>query len=1125
MSSREKVVKSELSGVLDTFMSGKKKALAKSLGKDEGDTKFLNIIEFIDKFNLLPQGLFPVQRFIVKMYYNVPLNDTLPEDVRHRIKITDRTGRETGVEMTEVEYLEYLYSQKRCNLRKQDGKDRRELILVIGRRSGKSMLSSIFAAYEMYKLLCRGNPQSYYGAPHGNEIRVLCIANDKEQASIVYGEMLGHVEAVDYFKTSVANSTQSYIRFRTENDRQKYGNNGKATIVATFKSSIAKGLRGRGIMCAILDEIAFFVDDGKCSRLSSNILTDFGFISLDQILTGANVDRSRIGWTDIDPVGIVQENGHRTTATRIYYGGVQKTRKIVTKSKYSIEPTPEHRLKVMGPDGNIDWKYVRDIIPGDFIGVNRSTNLWPEKELDCSQFHRSDFVRKTQVARIPLVLDPNLGEFLGILCGDGTWKSSDLTSLVQVTGGCEQFLPVVQDHFARYFDSFNTSRKPVHDHNTCEVSPWKVTKESAPFRSFLNSLGYRLEVTKSTKSIPWSILKSPKPIVASFLRGLFETDGGLEQNGRTISFTTASKQLAEETQLLLLNFGVTSSIYWKKNKNYPDRFYYYLRIIGHESRRIFRDEIGFITDRKNADLNRGVDFGRDASNTIPHQFNRLRKILESIPKGSTAKKGDDARTRITKLISSSADHKRRSTISYDSARRLVSLGKEVGADSVLMSELESICDKNYFWDPVVSVEESEGEVADLFVPDGNEYVAQGMTNHNSSAERVYRAIVPSIAQFSPKDPDNKHKPMTLPNGELAPSDGRVILISSPDAKEGFFYRQYQIAMSNSKAASNMLMIQAPTWEVNPTLSPDYYETEYYKAPASFMTEHGAEFSDRVRGWIEDYRVLADCIIPDLRPQPRGIPRDPHFAGFDLGLTNDGSAIALTRINEGRIELVYHEIWYPKMSWKEANPHLPAPLTDYANHLEHVERLDMSEIAEWLLQISKRFYISKGVFDQWSGIPFEQELHRRNLKQFEMRNFFVSHSSQAYQTFKMFMYNKQLALYDYPTNATAEDMDQSKARHSPLITELLELQATSAGKNMVTVEAPKVVGKHDDQSDALARSVMLAGEYVQQNPGILDIRRSAQMNRRLPPPMDFKKMRFNHFGGTSPERFVSRKRRF
>ena len=616
MPSVERKEFSQLIDSIDDFLSNKRFVIEKN---NEYNPEFLSIIDFIDKFKLLPGGLFNSQRVIVKCYYNIPLDDK-----EKSINITDKFNTKILYRMTEIEYIKYLYDQGRCNIKDQDGNDRRELILAIGRRSGKTVLAAIFAAYELYKLIRRGFPQGYYGLPQGNEMVVLCVASDKDQAALVYNELSGFIEQVDYFKSTRANFTQTYIKFRTNHDRKIFGNSGKSTIRTTFKSSIAKGLRGRGVICVILDEFAHFVDDGV-----------------------------------------------------------------------------------------------------------------------------------------------------------------------------------------------------------------------------------------------------------------------------------------------------------------------------------------------------------------------------------------------------------------------------------------------------------------------------------TSAEKVYKAIVPSIGSFSPKDPKNRHIP-------LGPSDGRVISISSPDTREGFFYRLYQMSLENSPASKNMLMFQAPTWEINPTMSSNYYQIEYHKDPRTFFVEHGAEFSDRVRGWIENKKDLTDCIDLNMRPYLRGIPREYHFVGLDLGLVNDGTSVAISRIHDGCIELVYHEVWYAGKTWKESNPHLEVPLTSYARTLQDKDRLDLNAIAEWLSALSKQFYIHKGLFDQWSGIVFEQELHKHGLNQFEMRNFFSSDNSYMYQTFKMFMYNKQLRIYDYPLPEKVGDSDTHMVKHSSLISELLELQATSTGKNIVSVEAPNIQGKHDDQSDALARSILLASEYIKDNPNALIQNSVTKIDRLVDP---------------------------
>jgi len=610
MPSIEKQEKSKLTGLVDDFLIKRKKISSGNEGDD--NTTFLTIIDFIERFKLLPYGLFPVQKFILKLYYNIPLDDKLPGDERDRIYVTPNFRSNKRVYMTEVKYLEYLYSQGRCNIKQQDDNIRYELILVLGRRSGKSALASLIAAYELYKLLARDCPQKYYGMPVSSEIRVLDVANDKDQAEIVYQDIAGYVESVDYFRTSLANHTTQFMKFKTPHDKRKFGDEGRSTLTATFKSSIAKGLRGRGVICFILDEFAFFLNES---------------------------------------------------------------------------------------------------------------------------------------------------------------------------------------------------------------------------------------------------------------------------------------------------------------------------------------------------------------------------------------------------------------------------GK-------------------------------------------------------SNAREVYRAIIPSLKQFTPKDSKDKRK-------AIAKSEGRTVVISSPDAKDGFFYHLYQLSLTKDIAASNMLMIQAPTWEVNPTLSQQDYEIEYAKDPRAFTTEYGAQFSDRVRGWIEDAKDLQDCIIDDLKPLVRGNPREPFWAGLDFGISKDGTSVALTHLLNGRITLGYHEAWYAGKSWKETNPHLTNPLVPYARTLQDVKRLDIDEIANWLFVLSKRFYILKGVFDQWAGPVFEQKLHKTGLQQFEMRHFSTADSSKVYQNAKMFMYTTQLAFYDYPIPKQVIQED-SLVLHSPLIAEMLELQATSAGKNLISVEAPNIPGKHDDNSDAVMRSIYLAAEYISENPGILDI---------------------------------------
>ena len=156
--------------------------------------------------------------------------------------------------MTEAEYLRMLHEEGRCNISEVvPGEERREMILSIGRRSGKTTISACIAAYETYKLISKGDPQNYYGLPSGNNIQIISVATDKDQAGLLYQEVSGHYRNCAFFSPYTANNTMSYARFQTPADIDKYGSyeddpTAKATLKITFRSCVAKGLRGAGCL-------------------------------------------------------------------------------------------------------------------------------------------------------------------------------------------------------------------------------------------------------------------------------------------------------------------------------------------------------------------------------------------------------------------------------------------------------------------------------------------------------------------------------------------------------------------------------------------------------------------------------------------------------------------------------------------------------------------------------------------------------------------------------------------------------------------------------------------------------------------------------------------------------------
>jgi hypothetical protein len=320
-------------------------------------------------------------------------------------------------------------------------------------------------------------------------------------------------------------------------------------------------------------------------------------------------------------------------------------------------------------------------------------------------------------------------------------------------------------------------------------------------------------------------------------------------------------------------------------------------------------------------------------------------------------------------------------------------------------------------------------------------VAHFTDEGQSSADDVYQAVEPSTRTFSPKDPKNPSKPI----GE---NEGRIILISSPLGKQGLFYKQFSLGFTSGEAAKNMICVQAPTWEVNPTVPAGTFEGSYIKDPRMFFTEFGAVFTDRTRGWVEDEADLMSCIDPTLTAKQSAPSRMPHFMGVDIALVGDYTAAAVGHVDpQGKIVLDYID-------------RIKAGEGKFAD----LDRLDFDGVADWIATIARKFYITEGMFDQWSGIPMEQALQKRGLSQLKSIHHTKQLTSQMWQNFKNMMIDRKLALYD---NRNGERADY--------LQEILELQAEYESKYVVKVEAPNIDGKHDDYSDALCRMIWIASQ--------------------------------------------------
>jgi hypothetical protein len=145
----------------------------------------------------------------------------------------------------------------------------KELVLIMGRRSGKSFLTCAIGLYEIYKLLSMGHPQKKLGQPDLQEIYILNVAKNQEQAQdSIFTPMKNWAVSSPFFKKYIGVDNALEMKFRTDFDitenerRSKTGHVPLAgTIIAKCGSSSAGGLVGKTCWCIIIDELAAMAGD------------------------------------------------------------------------------------------------------------------------------------------------------------------------------------------------------------------------------------------------------------------------------------------------------------------------------------------------------------------------------------------------------------------------------------------------------------------------------------------------------------------------------------------------------------------------------------------------------------------------------------------------------------------------------------------------------------------------------------------------------------------------------------------------------------------------------------------------------------------------------------------------
>jgi hypothetical protein len=130
----------------------------------------------------------------------------------------------------------------------------REIILPLGKSSGKDLLSQLICCYIVYQLLCLKDPAGYYGKPMGDNIDIVNVAiNAKQANNVFFSGLKTRIKLCPWFQGKYT-PRQSDIEFQHN-------------IRIHSLNSEGEGTEGLNILVAVLDEIDGFDEaDPECPK-------------------------------------------------------------------------------------------------------------------------------------------------------------------------------------------------------------------------------------------------------------------------------------------------------------------------------------------------------------------------------------------------------------------------------------------------------------------------------------------------------------------------------------------------------------------------------------------------------------------------------------------------------------------------------------------------------------------------------------------------------------------------------------------------------------------------------------------------------------------------------------------
>ena len=409
--------------------------------------------------------------------------------------------------------------------------ERRNRIVLSSRQSGKTETSSIFMLH--YILFNRDK-------------RVAILANDSSLSKQIVENIKWKYEKLPKFLQQGIKTVGGWSsgRIALDNNCEMRSGVTKPKAMRGFTANVLFldefALLDHTIEQAFMRSVMPIISSGKKTRIiiSSCVVKDTMVFTPEGIKTVGDfvIDDGRVLGYEVPAYNVLGRYG-MNHGHIMHNDGDERETRIITTSFSEVETSTRHKFWSCR-DGVYAVRRAEDLAVGDYVMVKYGMNCWGDDRInydDTNERMRFHFGKIDEITE-------DMAYLFGLYIAEGYAEVKNNRRLC-IT--CGDDISWCFKRLGLEYHCYDGIHYGVASKAVCKL---------------LQSVGFDVLLHAKEKIIPARLMRMSKRNVAAMLRGMFDGDGSADCKRKRVTYTSTSKRLIDQVRILLLNFGILSTV-------------------------------------------------------------------------------------------------------------------------------------------------------------------------------------------------------------------------------------------------------------------------------------------------------------------------------------------------------------------------------------------------------------------------------------------------------------------------------------------------------------------------------------------------------------------------------------